>query len=223
VVLPTVIQKIKGSNLDSKASRDRFSWLSSVPIEKSRFKTSTYAFYHSTQYGLRYWESLHVHNCFVSCLWFQFVAADSNTDQAKTGLQDIASQIQTWVQSFRDRAERAISEALATAQNFIQSLQDRFKDSQDKLTSAYSNYTSSASEVKACVQSGQQKADAVANSTSTHSIIIIMFLLLTPSTRSDSRPGVILRLWVGAVWKLSDLSWTPQDFEPRITVLTRAK
>ncbi|XP_023712267.1 uncharacterized protein LOC111867035 [Cryptotermes secundus] len=95
---------------------------------------------------------------------FQFVAADSNTDQAKSGLQDIASQIQSWVESFRDRAERAISEALATAQNFIQSLQDRFKDAQDKLVSAYSNDTS-ASQVKTCAQNGQQQASAVINST----------------------------------------------------------
>jgi ABC-type transporter Mla subunit MlaD len=112
----------------------------------------------------------------VPCLWFQFVAADTNTDQAKSGLQDLAGQIQTWIQGFRDRVEKSISDALATAQNFLQSLQDRFKETQDNLASAYSSDTSSASQVKTCVQNGQQQADAVVNSTSTHFNIIKMFI-----------------------------------------------
>jgi vacuolar-type H+-ATPase subunit H len=111
----------------------------------------------------------------VPGLCFQFVAADTNTDQAKAGLQDIATQVQSWVESFRERVQKAISDALATAQNFIQALQDRFKDAQDKLVSAYSNDTSSASQVAACVQTGQQQADAAANSTSTNSNIINVF------------------------------------------------
>jgi vacuolar-type H+-ATPase subunit H len=144
----------------------------------------------------------------VPFLWFQFVAADSNTDQAKTGLQDIVSQVQSWVQSFRDRAEKAISDALANAQKFIQSLQDRFKDAQDTLTSAYSNDTSTASQVKACVQTGQQQADAVANSTSTYPNIINVFTAYSkyslgqPSVYPAYKyPGVILRRSEGSQTK----------------------
>jgi flagellar biosynthesis chaperone FliJ len=111
----------------------------------------------------------------VSGLWFQFVAADSNTDQAQSGLQDIVTRAQTLGQNIRDGIEKGISNVLASAQNFLQSLQDRLKDSQDKLTSAYSNDTSSASQVQACVQNGQQEASAVINSTSMRSNIITVF------------------------------------------------
>jgi hypothetical protein len=108
----------------------------------------------------------------LSGLWFQFVAADSSTDQAQAGFQNIVSRAKAIGQSIQNGIQEAIVSALATAQKALQSLQDRFKDSKDQLTSAYSNDTSSASQVKACVQNGQQEATAVINSTSTRSNII---------------------------------------------------
>jgi hypothetical protein len=104
-------------------------------------------------------------------IWFQFVTADTNTDP----LQGIAATVQSWVQNFRDGVEKGISEALAGAQNFLQSLQDQFGQTRDKLTSSYSSDTNSASQVKACVQTGEEKATAVVNSTSTYSNIINVF------------------------------------------------
>jgi flagellar biosynthesis chaperone FliJ len=110
----------------------------------------------------------------VSGFGFQLAAADTSTDQAQSGLQSIVNAAQSFGQSIRERIQQGISDVLTRAQEFLQSLQNGLKERQDQLTSAYSNDTSSASQIKACVQSGQQQADVVANSTSTRSNVINM-------------------------------------------------
>lgn len=96
-------------------------------------------------------------------LWFQVAAADQ--PDISTYFQSLFSKIPEQISSIQQQFEKRISDLVSTAKFAVQSLVQQFQNQQANVTESLSN-SDAAPKVKACIDDGQQKATAVANSTS---------------------------------------------------------